>query len=365
VAVPGVRRVHFWIVCAALAVVGCEGRFRLPHRGPATYDETTFAKKKIVAFSIPAPTPASGGMPAETVIGQVRTYRLREGETLLDVARYHDLGYNEIIEANPGVDPWTPPEGTTIVLPTAWVVPCCTFNGLVLNIPEMRLYFYRPDPRDAKRLLVVTHPVGIGRATWRTPRGQFTVRGKTTDPVWVIPDSIRKERLEDKNDTRASIRGGDPENPLGRYRLELTIPRYAIHGTNQPWGIGRLVSHGCIQLYPEDIHRLFPLVDVGTPVEFTYQPLKAGTRDGAVYVEVHPDIYKFAPTTLASARATLARRKLPAAVDPKSLEAALSESRGVPVALVPARRQARRFGRPGSDSPLAAASPASPSSGRR
>ena len=348
----GARRANFWIAWAALVVVGCEGGFRIiPHPGTVTYDETTFARKKIITFSIPAP----GAVPADTVIGQVRTYRLREGEMLLDVARYHDLGYNEITEANPGVDPWTPPAGTTIVLPTAWVVPCCTFEGLVLNIPEMRLYFYRPDPRDPKRLLVVTHPVGIGRETWRTPRGRFTVRGKTTDPVWVIPDSIRKERLEDKNDKRKWIRGGDPENPLGRYRLELTIPRYAIHGTNQPWGIGRLVSHGCVQLYPEDMHRLFALVDVGTPVEFTYQPLKAGTRDGAVYVEVHSDIYKYAPTTLATARATLARRKLSAAADPKSLEAALSESRGLPVPLVSARRQGQHSGRPGYDWPLGAA----------
>lgn len=339
----GVGRAHLWIVCGALVVAGCEGGLRFP-RGPVTYDEATFAKKKIVAYGIPAPTRASGGVPAETVIGQVRSYRIQEGETLLEVARYHDLGYNEITEANPDVDPWMPPEGTTIVLPTAWVVPCCTFKGMVLNIPEMRVYYYRPDPHDPKRLLVVTHPVGIGRATWRTPRGQFAVRGKTTDPVWVIPESIRKERLQDGKGTQASIPGGDPENPLGKYRLELTIPRYAIHGTNQPWGIGRLVSHGCVQLYPEDIHRLFPLVEVGTPVEFTYQPLKAGTRGGAVYVEVHPDIYKYAPTTVATARKALARRKLPAVADAKLLQAALTESRGVPVPLVPARRQAQRAG---------------------
>jgi L,D-transpeptidase ErfK/SrfK len=364
VGVRRVRRVRVWIVSAALAVAGCEGGFRVfPHRGPVSYDEATFAGKKLVAFSIPAPTPGSDGIPAETVIGRVRTHRLRAGETLLDVARYHDLGYNEITEANPGVDPWTPPEGTTIVLPTAWVMPCCTFEGLVLNIPEMRLYFYRPDPHDPKRLLVVTHPVGIGRATWRTPRGRFTVRGKTKDPVWIIPESIRKERLEDKNDTRGSIPGGDPENPLGRYRLELTIPRYAIHGTNQPWGIGRLVSHGCVQLYPEDIHRLFPLVPVGTPVEFTYQPLKVGTRDGAVYVEVHPDIYKYAPTTLAATRATLARRKLSPVPDPKALAAALRESRGVPVALVPAAGRAQRSARPDADSSGAASWSAS--AGRR
>jgi L,D-transpeptidase ErfK/SrfK len=336
------RALHVSLACAVvLTVAACTGGLRvLPGRRPVTYDEATFAKKRLVAYSIPGPTKAGAPL-AETVVGRVRTHRIRVGETLLDIARYYDLGYNEIVEANPGVDPWHPPEGETIVVPTAWVLPCCTYQGMVLNIPEMRLYFYRPDPEDPKRLLVVTHPVGIGRVTWRTPRGRFSVRGKTENPTWVIPASIQKERLQETGDARTAIPGGHPENPLGRYRLELTIPRYAIHGTNKPWGIGRQVSHGCVQLYPEDIERLFPLVELGTAVEFTYQTVKVGARDGAVYVEVHPDIYKYAPPTPASALASLKRRRLSVAVDANALKTALAESRGMPILVAPAERQAR------------------------
>src|SRR5204863_8654735 len=140
--------------------------------------------------------------------------------------RYYDLGYNEIVDANPGVDPWVPPVGTTIVLPTEWILPCCSYEGLVVNITEMRLYLYRRTPGDARTLIVDTLPVGLGRDDRRTPRGRFTVRGKTVNPTWIIPQSIRAEHIEETGDTRTKIPGGDPDNPLGKYRLELTLPRY-------------------------------------------------------------------------------------------------------------------------------------------
>ena len=319
------------VVAAALLVqasLGC-------HRGgpvpppPAEFDEARFATKRLVAYEIPLET--EGGVPRDMVIGRRQTYRIRNGDTLLDIARYYDLGYNEITEANPGIDPWVPTPGVDIVLPTIWVVPCCTFEGIVLNIPEMRLYFYRPAPEHPNTLLVVTHPVGLGRGDWRTPRGRFAVRGKTKNPTWVIPQSIRGERMRDRGDARRSIAGGDPENPLGAYRFELTVPRYAIHGTNKPWGIGRQVSHGCAQLYPEDIERLFPLVEAGMPVEFTYQTIKVGQRHDAVYLEAHRDIYGYAPVTAAQARRVLVDRGLGADVDASTLEASLAGSRGVPV----------------------------------
>jgi L,D-transpeptidase ErfK/SrfK len=301
---------------------------------PALFDEQVFASKVLVAYALP--WPAGTPQPRETVIGRVRAYRVREGDTLLDIARYYDLGYDEITDANPGVDPWVPPVGATITLPTSWVVPCCAYEGIVLNIPEMRLYFYRRPAEDPDTLLVVTHPVGLGRADWRTPKGRFAIRGKTHNPTWVIPASIRTERARERGDRRRVIPGGHPENPLGKHRLELTIPLYAIHGTNSPWGIGRQVSHGCAQLYPEDIERLFPLVEPGTPVEFAYQPIKVGTREGAVYLEVHRDIYGYAPVTEASARTVLDRRGGRCRVDAATLRASLARSRGMPVRLAPA-----------------------------
>jgi L,D-transpeptidase ErfK/SrfK len=329
-----------WIAvgCVGLSLAGCAGR-TLFKPARVTYDEATFAAKELVAYSLPAPT--KDGRLAESVIGRVRTHRIRDGETLLDIARYHDLGYNEIVEANPGVDPWLPPVGEKIVLPTAWIVPCCIFEGVVLNIPEMRLYYYRPDPRDPERILVRTHPVGIGRDERRTPRGRFTVWQKTENPTWVIPDSIRADRIREHGDERRSIPGGDPENPLGQYRLKLSNSRYALHGTNQPWGVGRQVSYGCARLYPEDMHRLYPLIDIGTPVEFVYQPAKIGARGGAVYVEMHPDIYGLGLPNEKVLLAAINGRKLGAEVERTLVEASFETSRGMPVSVTSTSGAAR------------------------
>src|SRR5215467_14116513 len=117
-----------------------------PLAARAGFDEEVFQKKSIPAYSIP--TPQKGASPPETIIGQVRPYRIRKGDTLIDLARYYDLGYNEIVDANPGIDPWVPPVGATILLPTEWVLPCCSYDGLVVNIPEMRLFFYTRSPAD-------------------------------------------------------------------------------------------------------------------------------------------------------------------------------------------------------------------------
>ena len=318
----------------ALMNTGCHSRLvesLLGHGGgPARYDEETFASKPVPTFSIPAPA-GPRDAPPTTVIGRMRQYRVRDGDTLLDIARYHDLGYNEIVQANPGVDPWQPPVGAKILVPTEWILPCCKVDGLIVNIPEMRLYFYRRDPEHADTILVRTHPVGLGRMDWRTPRGTFKVLGKTVNPRWYIPESIRRERIREFGDTRRSIPGGQLDNPLGKYRLELTIAKYAIHGTNLPWGIGRQVSHGCVQLYPEDINRLFPLVKIGTSVEFTYQSVKVGNRDGGVYVEAHPDIYGYGLPTHQAILAGLDRHGLSGSGNPDSISATLDEPRGIAV----------------------------------
>jgi L,D-transpeptidase ErfK/SrfK len=299
----------------------------------AAYDEDVFAQKSIPAYSIPTPT--KGGAPADTVIGQIRPYRIRKGDTLIDLARYYDLGYNEIVDANPGIDPWVPPAGATILLPTQWVLPCCTYDGLIVNIPEMRLFFYHRSPGDPHTTIVYTYPVGLGRDDWRTPSGKFKVRGKTVNPQWNIPESIRKEHIAERDDPRTFIPGGAPDNPLGKYRIELTLPLYGIHGTDIPWGVGMQVSHGCVRLYPEDIERLFPLVPVGVAGEFTYQPVKVGVRGGEVYVESHRDIYGYAPALYREAMAMVARAGLTARIDEQLLAPALEDESGMPIRISP------------------------------
>ena len=307
-------------VVAMLVGVGAPAR--------ADWDEDTFLRKTFPTYSIP--TPSKGGRPAETVIGKVRAYRIRKGDTLMDLARWFSLGYNEITEANPGIDPWVPPAGSIILLPTEWVLPCCTYEGIVVNIPEMRLFLYKRAPGDPHTTVVYTYPVGLGRDDWRTPSGKFKIRGKTVNPQWNIPESIRKEHIAERGDPRTFIPGGDPDNPLGKYRIELTLPMYGIHGTNIPWGVGMQVSHGCVRLYPEDIANLFPIVDRGMVGEFAYQPIKAGIRNGVVYVEAHNDIYGYRPAPFAEATAALARAGLADRVDQRLLQEALQENSTMP-----------------------------------
>ena len=305
-------------VLLAAAVAGC-GLLRPAPR----YDEEAFARKRIPVYTIATPR---FGETSDTVVGEQRTVVVREGDTMMDIARLHDLGFNEIVDANPGIDPWVPPVGTRLVLPTAFVLPCCTYDGLVVNIPEMRLYYFRSGPR-ADTTVVQTFPVGLGREEFRTPRGTFRVTGKTVNPTWNVPERIRQEHIRERNDDRRVIPGGHPDNPLGKYRLELDRTLFRIHGTNIPWGVGMLVSHGCIRLYPEDIERLFPLVPLGTRVELTYQPVKVGVRRGTTYVEVHGDVYRVGGSPYAAALEAVRRRRLPA--DRDALRLAVATPTGV------------------------------------
>src|SRR5262245_48839722 len=289
----------------------------------AEYPEELFWNKRFSSFTIP--TPARGGLPP--VLGDVRLYRIRKGDTLMDIARLYGLGYNEIVDANPGLDPWVPPVGATILLPLQWIPPCCTYDGIVVNIPEMRLFYYTPVGGGMTE--VRTYPVGLGRDDWQTPSGHFKVIGKTVNPQWNIPESIRQEHIAERDDYRTFIPGGAPDNPLGKYRLELTLPAYRIHGTDIPWGVGMQVSHGCVRLYPEDIEHLFPQVPVGIAGEFTYQTVKVGQRGGEVYVESHEDIYGKTPAIFRETMTALERRGV-RAVDAGKVERGLDESGGIP-----------------------------------
>lgn len=286
------------------------------------WSEEDFAHRVSVTYRFDA----AGDAGTSTVIGALQGYTIAEGDTLLDVGRYFDLGYNEMMAANPGVDPWLPPPGEVVVIPKEFVLPDSEGPGLVVNIPEMRLYYFR----GSGSRLVTTHPVGLGRDDWRTPQGSFRVRGKTENPTWVIPDSIRAEHIRERGDARASIPGGDPDNPLGAYRLELTLPMYALHGSNMPWGVGMQVSHGCIRLYNEDIAQLFREAPVGTPGEFVYQPVKLGMRDGLIYVEVHPDIYNLRPAPESDAERLLGRHGWADQIDRQRLRKALADQTGLP-----------------------------------
>lgn len=222
----------------------------------------------------------------DSLVGEVRQVKARHEDTFSDIARRYNIGFNSLVQANPAIDPWLPGEGAEIVLPTLYVLPNAPRDGLVLNVAEMRLYFY-PKPRPGEAAVVITYPVSIGRQEWNTPLGKTQIVKKTPNPVWVPPRAVREEHKRD-GDTLPAIVPAGPDNPLGAYALRLGIPGYLIHGTNRPYGVGMRVTHGCVRLYPEDIRSLFNKVDVGTPVYIVNQPYKAGWSRGALYFEAHP-----------------------------------------------------------------------------
>ncbi len=219
------------------------------------------------------------------IVGNVQITAARHEDTLLDIARRYNLGYEEIIAANPGVDTWLPGNDTKVVLPTQFILPGQEREGLVLNLASMRL-FYFPKPEPGQPAEVVTHPIGIGREGWRTPQGTTHITQKIENPAWTVPESVRREHVRLGRPLPPVVPAG-PENPLGEFAMRLSRPQYLIHGTNKPWGVGIRVSHGCVRLYPEDISRLFPQVPVGTQVRIINEPYVAGHRDGQLYLEAH------------------------------------------------------------------------------
>jgi L,D-transpeptidase ErfK/SrfK len=221
----------------------------------------------------------------QSVVGEPEVVFATEADTLSDLARTYGLGYDDIIAANPGINPWLPGAGTPIVLPTQYVLPDAEHRGVILNIATKRL-FYFPAAEEGEPQQVLTYPIGIGRVGWETPLGETTVVSKATDPHWWVPASVRREHAE-MGDPLPSVVPPGPDNPLGHRVLKLDMPGYLIHGTNAPYGVGMRVSHGCVRLYPENIEFLFDLVAVGEAVLIINEPYQFGQRDGTLFFEAH------------------------------------------------------------------------------
>jgi L,D-transpeptidase ErfK/SrfK len=219
--------------------------------------------------------------PHSDVIGTLQKITAAHEDTFVSLARRFNVGFEELRQANPGVDPWLPGEGTEITIPSAHVLPRAERRGIVINIPEYRLYYF-PEGGGT----VITHPISIGRQDWRTPLGPASVVNKAIKPTWYPPQSIREEHAARNDPLPAAVPPG-PDNPLGEHAIYLSIPGYLVHGTNKPAGIGMRVTHGCIRMYPEDIEALFNAVDEGTPVRIVNQPYKLGWGKDGLYFEAH------------------------------------------------------------------------------
>lgn len=259
-----------------------------------------------------------------SVIGTPSSYKVKQNESLIEIARKYGIGYNEIMDANRGLNPFVPGTDVIIRIPTVWTIPDVPlYEGIVINLSEMRLYYFTKENGSN---VVRTFPIGIGDEGNETPLGVFTIIEKTANPSWRPPASIRKERPE----LPAVVPPG-PENPLGTHALRLSIGTVLLHGTNRPYAVGRRVTHGCIRLYPEDIPKLFDLVPKGTKVSIIRQPVKVGTRNGRVYVEVHEDGGDRERDYLDEAVQLLRKKNLLKTVSTARLYHAVSQKAGIPV----------------------------------
>jgi L,D-transpeptidase ErfK/SrfK len=232
---------------------------------------------------LPVPTHKFEITPETDVIGSVQVTKSAKEDTLSDIARRFNVGYEEIVRANPKVDPWIPGDGTRIIVPSQFIIPNAPREGIVINVPEMRL-FYFPPVKKGEPQVVYTHPIGIGRVGWATPQGTTKVVRRQKDPTWRPTASIIKEHRENGEELEKVV-GPGPDNPLGRYAFYLGWPSYMIHGTNKPAGVGLRSSHGCIRLYPEDIGLLFSMVPVGTKVTVVNEPFVFGFQDDKLYLQ--------------------------------------------------------------------------------
>lgn len=279
--------------------------------------------------------------PDQDVVGVVQVTTTSKEDTLTDIGRRFNVGYEEILRANPKVDPWLPGADKEIVVPTQFILPNAPRQGIVINIAAMRL-FYFPKHKAGEPQVVLTHPIGIGKVGWATPEGVTRIVRRQKDPTWRVPLSVLKEHKEN-GEVLDRVIGPGPDNPLGKQAFYLEWPSYLIHGTNKPAGVGLRSSHGCIRLYPEDIAQLFDMVPIGTEVRVVNQPFVFGWRNGQLYMQAF-DVLEDDPRDWKKAQKKLLTRSLAATLQKQlkshnaqvdwDLVSSLSHSpRGVPVAI--------------------------------
>jgi L,D-transpeptidase ErfK/SrfK len=274
------------------------------------------------ATGSPAPArPPAAPAPLPPVLGEPSSDLVLADDTLLDVAYRHRLGFEAVARLNPGLHVWIPEPGQVVRLPTQYILPDEPWRGIVVNIPEMRLYDFTVS-RGAPEVFAIA----IGDEVDPSLHGEFKVGAKREDPAWHVPESIRLEKPE-----LPEVVPPGPDNPLGDRWMTIGTTSYGIHGTNNAWSIGRMATHGCIRLYEDEMRRLYARIPTGTRLRIDYQPVKLGQLGGGIYVEAHPDLYSRAPEAASEALARLEALGLLAEVDVPALERAVREARGVPV----------------------------------
>jgi len=267
-------------IAVLLTIGGCSLFRPAPPPPPPAPPPPPQPTEPVATFTFPYDPKFTG------VVGELQVTTSRYEDTIPDIARRFDLGFDEVANANPGIDPWLPGAGTRIVLPTQFVLPEAPHEGLVVNLAALRMYYFPKPGKDGRRV-VYTYPIGIGKVGWATPAGTTKIVSKRKDPYWTPPASVRKEHAEEGDPLPARVPPG-PDNPLGTRAMNLGWPTYLIHGTNKPAGVGLRASHGCIRMFPEDVTQLFDMAPVGTKVTVVNQPIVYRWQRDALYVQSYP-----------------------------------------------------------------------------
>jgi L,D-transpeptidase ErfK/SrfK len=271
-------------------------------------------------FPVKFPAAPTGVDPsAMTVVGSVKQHTIKKGEDLLGIARDYDLGYNAIGVMHRDWDPFIIPAGTQIVIPSLWIAPNPQGHQIIVNTGAMRLFYFVDNGTQ-----VYTFPIGMGVLDYKTPNGNFTVNQKKVNPDWHIPKELQAKY-------KMSVMPAGPDNPMGDYKLGLSWGDYGIHGCNIPWAVGRLVSHGCTRLYPEDIKKLFAMVPMGTTVAYTYEPALVGFKNGRIYLSVSEDYYFKIRSMIFHVLSLLESHGLTGKVNMEKVMQTVEEQTGMPI----------------------------------
>jgi L,D-transpeptidase ErfK/SrfK len=310
----GRRAAAATLVLAMGAMSGCSVFKAEKPEGPAEPARPSYAEP-VATHSFPYDPKTTG------VVGTLQATIANEEDTLSDIARRFNLGYDEVVNANPGVDPWLPKAGTRIVLPTQFVLPDAPHEGVVVNLAALRLFYFPKPEKKGDPRVVMTMPIGIGMVGWATPTGTTKITSKRKDPYWTPPASVRKEHAAEGDILPPRVPPG-PDNPLGAFAMNLGWPSYLMHGTNKPAGVGMRASHGCIRLYPEDIATIFPMLPIGTKVTVVNQPTLHRIQDGRLYVQSFPP-HEEHPEAKAAAKGQRFNKQLQAGMAQRAKQADL------------------------------------------
>jgi len=274
---------------------------------------------------------ASYNVPAgsNSLVGGLQYYNVQSGDSIAKIAQHYDVGYNGLEQANPDYNVANVSAGTTLKIPTYHLLPNQGRQGLVINLPEMRMYYYPAGSAE-----VYTYPIGIGKIGRTIPVTLTSVTRKAENPTWVPPDSIREFNLE-QGIVLPQVMPPGPDNPLGPYAIYMRVPTYLIHSTIFPESIGKRASFGCIRMFEKDIENFFPSITRGVPVAIINAPTKVGLNNNHLYLEVHPALEEHSGAYDASLPGIVSKishnyKNIPMLVDWQAVSYIAQERDGIP-----------------------------------